>query len=149
MSKIFNREWLKEHISESRFANGISPRLINHLALNSKAKQEWAENENNCRRCKTNRDKGTISNLKFSIRLEHGLQIADEKSGLHARGQIVDTGTKRSDVGAIGSSREDISNVGKDIEVFIILILAPLPLAQGFFRFDEFDALNPLDHFIA
>ena len=55
----------------SGFANRIGPRLKNRLALNSKAKQDRAENENNCRRCKTNRDNGSIPTVatQYAVRL--------------------------------------------------------------------------------
>src|ERR1017187_4618243 len=46
-------------------------------------------------------------------------------------------------------NRKDASNVRQDVKVFIILVFAPLSLAKSLFRFDEFNALYPLHHFIA
>ena len=41
------------------------------------------------------------------------------------------------------------SDVREQIEVFIVFVLAALSEADGLFRFDEFDSLNPLDHLVA
>src|ERR1035441_1743382 len=49
----------------------------------------------------------------------------------------------------VDGRRERSSNVGKDVKVFIVLIFAPFSLAKSLFRFDEFNAFDPLHHFIA
>jgi hypothetical protein len=45
--------------------------------------------------------------------------------------------------------KKDTSNIGKDVKVFVILVLASFSLAKGLFRFDEFNASYPLHHFVA
>ena len=40
------------------------------------------------------------------------------------------------------------SNIGKDVEIFVILVFAPFSFAKVLFRFDEFYAFYPLHHFI-
>src|SRR6185437_392640 len=41
------------------------------------------------------------------------------------------------------------SDVGQQVEIFIVLIFATFSFAKRFFGFDEFDALDPFDHLIA
>ncbi len=40
-------------------------------------------------------------------------------------------------------------DVRKQIEVFVIFVFAALAEPDGLLRFDEFDPLDPLDHFVA
>jgi hypothetical protein len=39
-------------------------------------------------------------------------------------------------------------DIGEQIEVFVVLVLAALSEADSLFRFDEFDSLDPLDHLV-
>jgi hypothetical protein len=50
---------------------------------------------------------------------------------------------------AVDGCRKHASNVGQDVKVFIILVLAPFAFAKSLFRLDEFNAFDPLHHFIA
>jgi hypothetical protein len=59
---------------------------------------------------------------------------------------------EHSDVLEAGMSEipfRDHLDVRKQIEVFVIFVFAALAEADGLLRFDEFDALDPLDHFVA
>jgi len=80
-------------------------------------------------------------------------RLAAAASPAGAEGATVERDQSRGRVPALRPEREmnrDLaSDIGQQVEVFVVLVLTTFPVAQQLLRFDELDTLDPFDHLVA